>query len=61
MSWATRFRIVAGVARRLLYLQEETSLPVERIIHRDIKASNILLNEKLNPKIISFLLLVIKV
>lgn len=58
MSWATRFRIVAGVARRLLYLQEEAS---ERIIHRDIKASNILLNEKLNPKIISFLLLVIKV
>ncbi|CAI8594886.1 unnamed protein product [Vicia faba] len=51
LDWTTRFQIVTGITRGLLYLHEEAP---ERIIHRDIKASNILLDEKLNPKISDF-------
>ncbi|XAR67553.1 Non-specific serine/threonine protein kinase [Bertholletia excelsa] len=51
LYWPKRFQIVAGIARGLLYLHEEAP---ERIIHRDIKASNILLDEELNPKISDF-------
>lgn len=51
LNWTTRFQIITGVVRGLLYLHEEA--PV-RIIHRDIKASNILLDEQLNPKISDF-------
>ena len=51
MDLLKRFQIVIGIVRGLLYLHEEAP---ERIIHRDIKASNILLDEELNPKISDF-------
>ncbi|CAI9787222.1 unnamed protein product [Fraxinus pennsylvanica] len=51
LDWKKRYQIVSGIARGLLYLHEEAP---ERIIHRDIKASNILLDEHLNPKISDF-------
>ncbi|KAG9148403.1 hypothetical protein Leryth_023601 [Lithospermum erythrorhizon] len=51
LDWATRFQIIVGVVRALLYLHEEAP---ERIIHRDIKASNILLDQQLNPKVSDF-------
>ncbi|KAF8030036.1 hypothetical protein BT93_E2456 [Corymbia citriodora subsp. variegata] len=51
LSWDTRFHIIQGVARGLLYLHRDSCL---RIIHRDLKVSNILLNEKMDPKISDF-------
>jgi len=51
IDWQKRYNIILGVARGLLYLHQDSHL---RIIHRDIKASNILLDEKLNPKIADF-------
>ncbi|KAI3496217.1 hypothetical protein L1887_38572 [Cichorium endivia] len=51
LNWNTRFQIILGIARGLQYLHEDSHL---RIVHRDIKASNILLDDKFQPRIGDF-------
>ncbi|KAF5762711.1 putative protein kinase RLK-Pelle-DLSV family [Helianthus annuus] len=51
LNWKRRYDIILGIARGLAHLHKEFHV---RIVHRDIKSSNILLDENFKPKIADF-------
>lgn len=51
LDWPTRRKIFLGIARALAFLHEESTI---KIVHRDIKATNVLLDKDLNAKVSDF-------
>ncbi|GMY37744.1 probable leucine-rich repeat receptor-like serine/threonine-protein kinase At3g14840, partial [Fagus crenata] len=51
LDWSARLKICVGIARGMAFMHEESTL---KIVHRDIKSTNVLLDRDLNPKISDF-------